>query len=153
MNNLAFIHRRRVKWGEIDVAGAVDLSTVTRYTMEATEEWFLEKLGSDWNELHMAQKISTPFARVEIDFRRPVKASQNLNILVSVEKLGRSSLVFEVMGQSQADEALCWEAHLTCIFADTQTNKSIPIPDSFRKIIEREMQMLPFLKNPAWSSW
>jgi 4-hydroxybenzoyl-CoA thioesterase len=153
MNPLAFVHRRRVKWGEADVAGAVDLSTLIRYTMEATEEWFLEKVGVDWNDLYTVRKIATGFARMEINFHRPVRASENLKVLVTAEELGPSSVIFQVMGHSQADVGLCWDGRLTCIFADAQTLKPIPIPEPFRQILRRESELLLLLNNPGFASW
>ena len=57
---------------------------------------------------------STPMARAEIDFKSAVTVGEVLSILVTVERLGRSSIVFGVTGQVQ--ERICWEARFVCVF-------------------------------------
>jgi 4-hydroxybenzoyl-CoA thioesterase len=135
---LPFVHRRRVRWAEVDVAGAVDLGTLTRYSMEALEEWFLDRLGLDWSELHVGQKLATPFVRAELNFRRPVRSSEFLKVAVSVEKLGRSSVIFQVVGRSETDDGCCWDARFSCVFADAETLQSIAVPKAYRDVIERD---------------
>ena len=133
-----FVHKRRVTWGETDVAGSVDLSTVTRYCMEALEEWFLDRLGSDWHQLHVEQKVGTPFVRAELEFHSPVRPRDALMISVKVEKVGRSSVVFHVIGTAGQGERRCWEGHFTCVFLDPQTMQSIPVPQAYRSAIEQD---------------
>lgn len=132
------MHRRRVTFAEIDAAGSVDLATVTRYSMEALESWFIDRLGFDWCQLHVQQKVGTPFVRAELEFRSPVKPSETLAVVVAVEKVGRSSVLFHVMGRADEGDRLCWEGRFTCVFLNAETLQSIPVPDAYRQAIERD---------------
>lgn len=133
-----FVHRRRVRWADVDVAGAVDLGTLTRYTMEALEEWFLNRLGADWSELQLRRHIATPFVHAELNFHRPVGAGESLEITVTVENVERSSIVFQIMGCAEKDGHRCWDGRFTCVFADVGSAgnlKSISIPAAYRELI------------------
>jgi 4-hydroxybenzoyl-CoA thioesterase len=135
-----FIHRRQVRWADADVARAVDLTTITRYTMEALEEWYVTRLGVNWTELQLQRHIAAPFVHAEFDFRRPVAAGETVAISVTVEKLGRSSVVFRVIGSTEKDTRCCWEARLTSVFLGADTLQSIPVPERFRTVIDRSVE-------------
>lgn len=134
-----FVHRRVVTWGETDAVGAVDLSTVVRYSMEALEDWFRERLGLDWYQLHFERRVSAPFVRSELDFRNPVRASDVLAVSVEVSRLGTSSVLFQLIGRAEGRDATCWEGRFTCVFSDSETGRSTPVPEPYRNIIAAEL--------------
>jgi acyl-CoA thioesterase FadM len=126
-------------WGEIDAAGSVDLSTVVRYSMEALEHWFRERLGLDWHQLHFERRLSAPFVRSELDFRSPVLASDVLAVAVEVRRLGTSSVLFQLVGRAEGRDATCWEGRFTCVFSDAATGRSAPVPEPYREIIATQL--------------
>jgi 4-hydroxybenzoyl-CoA thioesterase len=131
-----FAHHRRVTWAEVDVAGAVDLSTLTRYSMEALEQFFIERLGASWYQLHVERRVATPFVRAELQFSNAVRPADALAVEVEVAKLGRTSVAFRVTGKSEEGARTCWEGNFTCVFADADTLSSIPVPDAYRTALE-----------------
>jgi acyl-CoA thioesterase FadM len=123
-------------WGELDVASSVDLSTVARYSMEALEQWFRHSIGLDWYQLHVERGVGVPFVRTEIEFQRPVRPRDALAVAVTVEKVGRSSVVFQVSGHAEGRNERCWQGRFTCVFANAKTGESTPVPEAYRAIIE-----------------
>jgi 4-hydroxybenzoyl-CoA thioesterase len=132
-----FVQARRVPWGDADPAGTLYFAHVSRYCMEAIEQWFVEVLGTDWARFNSERKIGTPMVRAEIDFRNAAAAGEVVAVCVTVEKLGRSSLVFRVQGDIAGSSRSCWEGRFTCVFIDTSTRQSIPIGDDYRSAISR----------------
>jgi acyl-CoA thioesterase FadM len=123
-------------WGETDAAGAVDLSSLTRYSMEALESWFRDRLNLDWYQLHVQRRVATPFVRAELDFHGAVRPGEALEVTVTVEKLGRSSVVFHVVGTSGEQAQRCWEGRFTCVFANAETLRSMLVPEEYRPAFE-----------------
>ena len=134
-----FSHRRRVTWAETDAAGAVDLGNIMRYSMEALEEWFVERLGLNWHELHVIRRIGTPFVRADLELISPVRPSDQLSVVVRVERMGRSSVDFDVIGCSEPEANQRWKGRFKCVFIEAERRTSISIPDNFRAVIEREI--------------
>jgi 4-hydroxybenzoyl-CoA thioesterase len=134
---IPFVQERRVPWGDADPAGTLYFAHVARYCMEAIEQWFVEVLDIDWARINTERKIGTPMVRAEIDFKNAAAAGEVVAVRVTVEKLGRSSLVFGVHGDSAQASRSCWAGRFTCVFIDTATRQSIPIPDDYRSAVSR----------------
>jgi YbgC/YbaW family acyl-CoA thioester hydrolase len=131
------VQERRVPWGDADPAGTLYFAHVSRYCMEAIEQWFVDVLEIDWLRINAERRIGTPMVRAEIDFKSGASAGEVLAVTVAVEKLGRSSMVFRVQGEVTADHRACWEGRFTCVFIDASTRQSIAIPDDYRSAITR----------------
>lgn len=133
-----FTQLRRVSFGDADVAGTVFFANISRYCMEAIEMWFVDRLGTNWFELSVDRGIGTPFVRAELDFLSPASPRDTLAIAVSVEELGRSSVVFNVKGRIAESGRLCWGGRFKCVFIDTKAVRGIPIPDEYRAAMEHD---------------
>jgi 4-hydroxybenzoyl-CoA thioesterase len=135
-----FVQVRRVPWGDADPAGSVYLANVSRYCMEAVEQWFLDRLGIDWYQLTVDRRIGTPFVHAELQFSSPATPRDILNVTVAVEKVGRSSVLFRVIGSVQGGAGrCCWEGRFTCVFIDATTLRPISIPEEFRASLEHDI--------------
>jgi 4-hydroxybenzoyl-CoA thioesterase len=133
------LQERRVPWGDADPAGTLYFAHVSRYCMEAIEQWFVDVLGVDWARINTERRIGTPMVRAEIDFMSAAAVGEVLTVAVTVEKLGRSSLVFRVQGDGKEDRRACWVGLFTCVFVDTSTRQPIAIQDGYRSAIKRCM--------------
>lgn len=138
-----FVLERRVPWGDADPAGTLYFAHVCRYCMEASEEWFVQRLGTDWHRINLERGIGTPMVRTEIDFTNPAMAGEVLELIVAVERVGRSSLVLRVQGRVKDTDRVCWQGRFTCVFMDAATRRSIAIPDEYRGVMETELRRGP----------
>jgi 4-hydroxybenzoyl-CoA thioesterase len=138
LENDVFTLVRRVPFGDTDVAGSLYFANVSRYCMEAIEQYFLDRLGIDWYRLNVDRKIGTPFVRADLEFQRAATPRDTLTIRVAIEQLGRSSVLFRVTGYIETAERSCWEGRFKCVFVDAATSRSIAIPDEFRSVMERD---------------
>lgn len=133
--NGPFTQVRRVPWGDLDPAGSLYFAHVSRYCMEALEQWFVDRLGVNWSQLSQSG-LACPCVRAELEFRRAVTAQQSLSISVGVQKIGRSSVSFRIVGRAAGE--VCWDGRFTHVFADTRTGRSADIPPEFRAVLEHE---------------
>lgn len=132
----AFVHTRRVTWGETDAARIAYTARFLDFAMEAVEGWFQDRLGLGWYEMNVDHGIGTPFVHARLDFRSPVTPRDTLSSTVRLVRLGGSSLRFAVAGR--VGERLVYEAELVCAFVDAARMRPIRAPDRFRPALEAE---------------
>jgi YbgC/YbaW family acyl-CoA thioester hydrolase len=132
----AFVHTRRILWGETDAARIAYTARFLDFAMEATEAWFQDRLGLGWYEMNVDHGIGTPFVHAALDFRSPVTPRDTLSSTVRLVRLGGSSLRFSVVGR--VGERLVYEAELVCAFVDAAAMRPIRAPDRFRPALEAE---------------
>jgi acyl-CoA thioesterase FadM len=142
-----FTVKRRVAFGDTDVAGSLFFSNVTRYCMEALEEWFVDRLGTDWYHLNVDRAIGTPFVRAEFDFVSAATPRESLELQVAVTGVGRSSVDFAVTANTVPSGRGCWVARFKCVFIDAGTKRATPIPGEYRTTLERESLLWDKIQN------
>lgn len=130
------VYRRRVRWGEGDPAHIAYTVRFLDFVMEAIEEWFREVLGVDWYELNLDLGMGSPVVHLELDFSAPVKPGDVLEIPVLVQRLGGSSITFELRARLAADASERFRALMVHSLVDNQRMKAIPFPPDFRARIE-----------------
>jgi 4-hydroxybenzoyl-CoA thioesterase len=133
-----FVHRRRILWGETDAARIAYTARFLDFAMEATEAWFVERMGTGWYELNLDLGIGTPFVHASLDFRSPVTPRDTLESTVLLTRLGGSSLRFAVAGRADGGTRLVYEGRLACVFVDNKVMRPIPVPERFRPALEAE---------------
>jgi 4-hydroxybenzoyl-CoA thioesterase len=133
-----FTVQRRVPFGDTDAAGSLFFSHAVRYCLEALEQWFIDRLGTDWFHLHADRQIGSPFVHAEFEFHSAATPRESLELAVAVTAVGRSSAAFTVTASSVPSSEVCWVGRFKCVFIATATRRSIPIPDEFRGQFERD---------------
>jgi YbgC/YbaW family acyl-CoA thioester hydrolase len=105
--------------------------------MEEAETAFLRSCGmtvlGDWHE----EKISLPRVAATCDYVKPARFGDELTIVVTVEKLGRSSLTYAFDFFKQ-DEALA-RGHITAVLCHTVPGKGLQareIPPDMRSVLQ-----------------
>jgi len=80
--------RRRVEWAETDAAGHYHFSSVFR--------WFEETEHALWNSLNINKSIvgHIPRVHVDVDYKERLWFDQEIDIEVSVARVGRASCTF-----------------------------------------------------------
>jgi len=93
--SVALTTTRRVEFADTDMAGLVHFTTYYRM-MESVEHEFLRSLGTSvLNRDDDGRTVSWPRLAAECEFHAPAFFEDELEILVRVASLGRSSLVLK----------------------------------------------------------
>ena len=91
MSNSSF--RYRVYWEDTDAGGVVYHARYLQFLERARSDW-LAGLGFAQTELRFEPGIVFAVTRMEIDFRRPARLEDELDVSVRVQAAGRARIDF-----------------------------------------------------------
>ncbi len=126
-----FVYERTVRWGDADPHQFVYTGRIPDFGLEAVEAFMKAVIGVNWYEIVLDQGIGTPFVHLACDFKSPVYPRGSLDILVRIERLGRSSITYDLKGYQDGDR-LCFSGRFVCAFVHAVKMKPISIPESMR---------------------
>lgn len=135
-----FVHKRTVRFGDTDAAKIVYTVNFFHYAMDALDDWFKTILEHDWYALNVTYGVCFPLVQAGLDFKAPLRPSEEIRIEIVVTHMGRSSLQFRIKG-IRADGIESFEGLWKGVFINPHTMKSATIPEPFRPRIERYMEV------------
>jgi len=83
-----------VRFGDVDSAGIVYYPRFLHFCHVAMEDFFRDVLGRSYPETIREENLGFPTVRLEVDFHRPLRYGDEVEVGVEIESVGRSSLVF-----------------------------------------------------------
>jgi len=132
---IPYIQKRIPKWSETDGAQIIYTARFVDYAMDAIEGWFRDVLKVDWFRMNTELDMGTPFVKIDMDIKSPLTPHHELTVCVLVERMGRSSLTFCVIG-TRDDGQVSFESRFICSMVRKSTMRSISIPQDLRRIID-----------------
>jgi acyl-CoA thioester hydrolase len=124
---MAEIHRTDVqmRFGDTDALGHINNASFATYAEIGRLE-FLKQLGGSVRSLILAS--------LYLDFRRQIQLGETLHVDTWVERLGTTSFT---LGQAiYANEQLAADVKSVVVFFDYEAQKSTPLPDAVRWVLE-----------------
>jgi acyl-CoA thioester hydrolase len=104
----------RVYYEDTDAAGMVYHSNYLKYAERARTEW-LRDLGVQQRQWRDDTGLGFAVTRCEIDFRRPARLDDVLDVATRVLEVGGASLVAEQVIRREADEVARLRLVVACI--------------------------------------
>ncbi len=132
-----FRMKRIVEFGDTDMAGIVHFAQFFNY-MEAVEHAFLRSLGFSVVMEWEGMRIGVPRVAASCEYLRPVRFEDEIEIVVSVKKLGRSSVTY--CFEFFKDGAEIARGEITAVFCRMEHGagmKAMEIPAALRGKLER----------------
>jgi len=123
----------RVYYEDTDSGGVVYYANYLRFMERARTEW-MRSLGFEQDRLLAEQGILFAVRSASIDYLRPARFNDRLEVTVDIHRRGRASLTFEQAVLRHGDSAgpLCTGMiKIACI--EAATFRSQPIPDTILK--------------------
>ena len=120
----------RVYYEDTDTGGVVYHSNYLKYMERARTEW-LRALG--WSQQHLQSKEGVVFAvtRMNIEFLKPARMDDLLQVRARLTRGGGASLGFEQSISNEAAELICRaDVEVACL--DARTFKPARLPASVR---------------------
>jgi acyl-CoA thioester hydrolase len=120
----------QVRWGDMDALGHVNNAKYLSY-LELARIDYCETL-SLWNgDLSSTGLI---MARIELDYKLPLTAGDDVHVFTRCSRLGNRSLDTEQLIVRVEDGTLhvAAQSTITVVAYDYQTNRSTPIPSEWR---------------------
>jgi acyl-CoA thioester hydrolase len=127
-----FHTKRRVEFGDTDMAGIMHFSNFFRF-MEAAETEFLRSLGISVSYRDEGRRFGFPRVAAACDYTRPARFEDVLDIAVTLEKIGSKSLTYRFDFARDGDAIAV--GRITSVFCEQAPGhglQSQEIPDNVR---------------------
>jgi acyl-CoA thioester hydrolase len=129
----AFSFPQRVYFEDTDAGGVVYHARYIHFFERARTEW-LRHLGFNNGDLVRRHKMLWVVSEIAINFLKPAKLDDSLDVTVAVESLGRVRCSFHQEVRRGDETLVKARVTLACVTADTF--KPIEIPAEVRKKME-----------------
>jgi len=129
-----FRHQLRVRYSEIDGQRIVFNSHYMTYIDVAVTEYLRNVLGRHYDKTLQYNGFEIVLVKTEIEFKKPGRFDDVLNIYCKVGRLGNSSMDFELALTRDDGEVLVTAKNLY-IAVDLAAGKSRPIPPEIKQCI------------------
>jgi len=121
-----FVHRERVRFRDLDPMGHVNNAVFLTY-IESARFAFLKHIGA----APTLEDMNLVVARVEIDFRAPVRLGDEIEVTARASRFGDKS--FDLDHEVRVDGRIVAEAKTVLVTYDYSTHEAVPIPDEWRE--------------------
>jgi acyl-CoA thioester hydrolase len=126
MSSDDFVHVERVRFRDLDPMGHVNNAVFLTYLEQARVAFFSEMgAATGLEEMNMI------VARVEIDFRAPVRLGQEVEVTVRASRFGTKS--FDLDYELRVDGELVAEAKSIQVAYDYDRREAVPVPAHWRE--------------------
>ncbi|MCO4823473.1 MAG: acyl-CoA thioesterase [Amylibacter sp.] len=126
-----------VRFQHCDPAGIVFYPRYYEMLNLTVEQFFEEKVGISFNQMQQDLHVTVPSVRIETDFFEASYLEDRLDFQLRLDKLGRSSLAFNISCRCGDEERL--KALITLVCIDFSKKKAVAWPASVRSRIESLM--------------
>ncbi|WP_239479630.1 thioesterase family protein [Actibacterium sp. 188UL27-1] len=130
--------RQRVLFRHCDPAGIVFYPRYFEMINDGLEAFFEEALDAPWDILHKAAAV--PTAEIKARFATPSRQGDLLILRVSITRVGRSSMGYEMT--ARCGTVLRFEASGTLVFVD-EAGKATAWPADLRTKLEEHKENAP----------
>lgn len=123
---MAFSHSLEVRFRDLDALGHVNNAVVVTYLEMARWAWWQRLLGG-----REFQEAGFLIARVEVDYRVPIRLGDPVQVDLRCVRVGGSSfdLAYEVR---RGDGTVCAEARTVQVMLDFPSGRPVPVDDEVR---------------------
>lgn len=128
-------HVERVRFGDLDAMRHLNNVVFLRFFETARIRFITDLLPGDHHPTSPeADDTAMIFAQCHIDYRSPVHYDEELHVKVWIGEVKRSS--FRVDFRMHVDDRLCAEGYGWLVCFDYTTQRSAPIPDRLRDVLD-----------------
>lgn len=127
----------KVRFGDVDAAGIAYFPSIYNMIHRVFEDLWEFHVGVSYADLIKGQGLGFPLVHSNVDFKSPLRFGDTPRVVVTCDKLGRSSLGLRY--RFFLGEELVLDAHMTTACIEMARLKSCPIPDKYRESLNALM--------------
>ncbi|SFF32100.1 acyl-CoA thioester hydrolase [Fontimonas thermophila] len=135
MSTAVFRHPVRVYYEDTDASGVVYHANYLRWFERARTEW-LRELGLQQQTLRATSGVVFTVADLRIEFRRPARLDDRLEVLTCVPMLRRASLTFAQTLVRQDEDGYLTRAEVRVGCVDVSDFRPRPLPGALKSAVE-----------------
>ena len=133
----AFVHRLQVRFRDCDPMGHVNNAVFLTY-LEQTRFAHWRALWGFGPDKPASDVPGVIMARAEIDYRAQARYGDEIEIRLSVAKIGRTSFTYTYEIVDRAGQVVA-NASTVQVMYDYRIGRPVPIPDDIRLMLEGSM--------------
>lgn len=117
-----------VRWRDLDAFNHVNNSSYLTFLEEARLQW-LRAVPGEWFSAHAMPVM----AAVELHYRKPIAWPAEIDVLLSCERLGTSSMTVgnRIVDRNNQD-CVYADGNVVMVWVDPATGASVPLPEAIR---------------------
>ncbi len=117
-----------VRWRDLDAFNHVNNSSYLTFLEESRLQW-LRTVPGEWFTEHAMPVM----AAVELHYRKPIEWPAEIDVLLSCERLGNSSMTIGNRIVDRNDRACVYaDGNVVMVWVDPATGASVPLPEAIR---------------------
>lgn len=132
-----FIAQNQVRMHDTDMAGILYFARQFRFAHDALED-FCASEGLSFDAVFHGNEFVFVIVHCEADYLASLKVGDHLEVHLSVEHIGKTSftLLYHIFRNKKELVGTAKTVHVTL---DSKSRKKIPIPEKFRKKLEKHL--------------
>tara|TARA_B100000686_G_scaffold350895_1_gene448098 strand:- start:2570 stop:3010 length:441 start_codon:yes stop_codon:yes gene_type:complete len=137
-SNFNFSYAFRVRYSEIDAQKIVFNAHYLTYFDTAITEYFR---SLPYNSMEAVERLGEDFhtVRTVVEYHKSIEFDEEIEVLVRVSRMGRSSITFQLEVHSLREEDLRATGEVIWVNTNQETHLSSPIPEELvEKLLSRE---------------
>ena len=134
-----FLWPVRAYYEDTDASGVVYHARYLHFFERARTEW-LRSMGFSQQNLRGSLDVVFTVANLQIDFLRPARLDDDLEVAVIVAQMRRASLEFRQELRRKGETELLARAHVRVGCVDVASFRPCALPDAFIQYIENSME-------------
>jgi 4-hydroxybenzoyl-CoA thioesterase len=124
----------KVMFQHCDPAGIVFYPRYFEMINATVEDWFETEVGVSFAAMHGPRQFAIPAAHIAVDFLRPSRLGDVLDVRLSVERMGGASMALKLVAHGAEGPALT--ADLTIVHVLKDTMRPAPWPGDIRARVD-----------------
>lgn len=134
MTGHAFTHRLRVRYVDVDMQKIVYFGNYLAYFDEALSHLWMES-GQNFEDITAETGGDFHVVKCEIDYLASAEIFDDLDVSISVSRIGNSSIAFDLRIDRVKDGLHTTNGKIVWVFADQTTHKSMPLTAGTRAFL------------------
>ncbi len=131
----AFRRPHRIRFSDCDPAGIVFYPQYFVMLNGHVEDWFGSGLGIPYRSIIVERRIGLPTVRLEVDFTAVSRMGDDVELALSVERVGRASLTLShAISGAGGERRMAMRQVLVATSLDT--HRALALPDDVRAAID-----------------
>jgi acyl-CoA thioester hydrolase len=131
---MPFVHTERVRFGDLDAMRHLNNVVFLRYFETARIAYIRHLLPAHDPAHPESEKLGLIFAECHINYRSPVYFDEEVGVECSIGEVRRSA--FQVMFTMRVADRVAAEGYGWLVGFDYAAERSSPLPESFREVLE-----------------
>jgi len=126
-----------VRFGDLDAAGIAYYPNLVNFLHESFEDFFSGHVGRPYPEVYR-EGIGFPTVKLEVEFLSPVHYGDHVEVRVTIERIGRSSV--QIRYEASVQGRPVFRARNVAVVVDMKTFRPMALPAWLRERFESAME-------------